>query len=272
MNAKASFPVRRMDFSFDEVPAHWLDNDPYLTHVFNALSSMFPDGERFFVDSVRALREEITDPQFQKEISAFIGQEAMHSKEHVLFNAIAKAQGFDLKKLENWTAKILSIKRFFNPKMHLAATASLEHFTALLAAHLMERSEFNGVFHPKMQQLWMWHAVEESEHKAVAFDLYQKLYGNGWKSYLDRCFAMLVASTLILAAMQVFTFELMREDKQLLNVRSWLKGNWRLWGYKGLFTQMAPEFFGFFRKNFDPNDQDTQALVNHWKTKLNLQA
>ncbi|HET8706228.1 MAG TPA: metal-dependent hydrolase [Pseudomonadales bacterium] len=270
MNAKASFPVRRMDFSFDDVPAHWFDNDPYLTHVFNALSSMFPDGERFFVDSVRALRDQVHDPEFQKQISAFIGQEAMHSKEHLEFNALAKSHGYDLKKLEKWTAKFLSVKRFFGPKMHLAATAALEHFTALLAAHLMQRPELNSTLHPKMQQLWLWHCVEESEHKSVAFDLYRTLYGDDWKAYVDRCFAMLVAFTLIMIAMQVFTVELMREDKQLLNIRSWLKGGWRLWGYKGLFTQMAPEFMMYFRPGFDPKQQDTRELEAFWKSQLAL--
>lgn len=79
---KASFPVRRMDFGFDQVPKYWFHNDPFLTHFLCNLSSLFPEGEFFFVTSIRNIRDQIDDPAMQKEISAFIGQEAMHSKEH----------------------------------------------------------------------------------------------------------------------------------------------------------------------------------------------
>lgn len=53
----------------------------------NNLSSLFPYGETFFVDSVRAVRDQISDPHLKKDISAFIGQEAMHAKEHAAHTA-----------------------------------------------------------------------------------------------------------------------------------------------------------------------------------------
>ena len=46
----------------------------------NALSTTFPDGERFFIDSVRNFQDQIKDPKLQKDIRAFIGQEANHGK------------------------------------------------------------------------------------------------------------------------------------------------------------------------------------------------
>ena len=33
---------------------HWMGGDPVATAFYNALSSIFPKGEAFFVDSVRA--------------------------------------------------------------------------------------------------------------------------------------------------------------------------------------------------------------------------
>ena len=85
-NKHPSVPItpRRMGFSFEGIQHddYWFDNDPVLTHLLNILSLTFPDGERFFVDSVRALRDQVDDKERQKDISGFIGQEAMHSLEH----------------------------------------------------------------------------------------------------------------------------------------------------------------------------------------------
>ena len=94
------FPVRRMDFTFGRTPRYWWSGDPFMTHFMNNLSSLFPYGEKFFVDSVRAVRDQVRDRQLQKDISAFIGQEAMHSKEHAAYNEYAAEHGFDLRKLE----------------------------------------------------------------------------------------------------------------------------------------------------------------------------
>src|SRR5690554_8159078 len=54
--AGASFPVRRMAFEFDQVPEYWMQGSAGLTHFMTALSALFPAGEKFFIDSVRAVR------------------------------------------------------------------------------------------------------------------------------------------------------------------------------------------------------------------------
>lgn len=63
---KPSFPVRRMDFSFSETPKYWFYDDPFMSHFMNNLSSLFPYGEKFFVDSVRAVRDQVSEPQLKK--------------------------------------------------------------------------------------------------------------------------------------------------------------------------------------------------------------
>ena len=57
LHPEAGITVRRMDFEFREVPRYWADNDPHFTHLLNALSATFPEGERFFVDSVRLFQD-----------------------------------------------------------------------------------------------------------------------------------------------------------------------------------------------------------------------
>lgn len=269
----ASFPVRRQDFGFEEVPRHWVDTDPFMTHLFNALSALFPDGERFFVASVRAVRDQIKDPQLQKDISAFIGQEAMHAKEHGHFNEGAIHHGFDIKKLEGWTRGFLSVKDLpllKSRRTHLAATVALEHFTGILSAQLLKREDLLQAIDPSMRTLWAWHCIEENEHKAVAFDAYREIYGDGPADYAIRMGVMALITVLIMVAIHGFIVELMREDRQLTNARSWREGLGRIWGRRGMFTAIIPEYLDYFKPGFHPWDHDTSFLLHKWRKAIGI--
>lgn len=269
----ASFPVRRQDFGFDEVPRHWVDTDPFMTHLFNSLSALFPDGERFFVASVRAVRDQVKDPQLQKDIGAFIGQEAMHAKEHGHFNEGAIHQGFDIKKLEGWTRGFLSAKNLpllDSERTHLAATVALEHFTGILSAQLLKREELVQSIDSSMRSLWAWHCIEENEHKAVAFDTYREIYGDSAVDYAIRAGVMVLVTVLVMTAIHGFIVELMREDKQLSNIRSWAKGLRRVWGRNGLFTAIIPEYLDYFKPGFHPWDHDTSFLLRKWRKEIGI--
>ncbi|HBC19140.1 MAG TPA: metal-dependent hydrolase, partial [Alcanivorax sp.] len=143
-----SVPIipRRMGFSFDGIQHddYWFDNDPVLTHLLNILSLTFPDGERFFVDSVRALRDKVEDKDRQKDISGFIGQEAMHSLEHQAFNDLIADGKYDdiVAHALAVTNKLLAgARKYMSKRQQLAATAGLEHFTAILADAILRRPE-----------------------------------------------------------------------------------------------------------------------------------
>lgn len=279
--AKASFPVRRMDFEFQQVPRYWADHDAGLTHFMTALSALFPNGEKFFVDSTRAVRNDprLADACMQKEISAFIGQEAMHSKEHLAFNAAAQAYGYNVRWLENMTgslitntmqvvAKLLRPFGFSREMIGLTGTCALEHFTATIAAELLRNTEVQAMFKDNtMYRLWMWHAIEENEHKAVVFDVYTTLYGRGPKAYSMRAAAMVLAMVFIFVTQSYFTARLMKQDKKL----TWKDTKYMIrfmYGRKGFMTRQIPELLAFFRPSFHPNDFDTNALLSKWKQKM----
>lgn len=265
---KASFPVRRMDFGFSDVPRYWFHNDPFLTHFLTNLSSLFPEGEMFFVESVRAVRTQIDDPVMQKEISAFIGQEAMHSKEHQAFNDYANAQGIDIEYLDKRVGKLLAFgKKIFTAKQQLAITCALEHFTATVAAQLMRRDDWNERMNdPVMRKMWLWHAIEESEHKAVAFDVYQKVGGD----YATRAVFMVIASTILAIVAGEQQVRLMAQDKQLFNLKSWGRGIWSLFGNKGFMSELTVQYLDYFRPGFHPNDHESEALEQKWKAHFAL--
>src|SRR4051812_32031257 len=75
-----------------DTPRHWMGGDPYSSHLMNAFSLLFPPGERFFMEAVRAFRSQITDPALLAQIRGFLGQEALHSREHKVFNDWLKKQ------------------------------------------------------------------------------------------------------------------------------------------------------------------------------------
>src|SRR5437588_5118684 len=130
-------PTRRISFeaSLQDLPRHFADDgDLILSHVAAALSAVFPDGEDFFVRSVRRFRDQVSDPALKRQVAGFIGQEAMHGREHRALNDRLDALGYPTKVIERLVERGLRIReRVFTPKSNLAATAALEHFTATLA-------------------------------------------------------------------------------------------------------------------------------------------
>ena len=86
--------VRRLKVPFPrKLKRWWYDDNPYLTHFFNALSSVFPEGEKFFINSVRNYQDEIVDPALKSEVTAFIAQEAHHGQSHKALNQLIEDNG-----------------------------------------------------------------------------------------------------------------------------------------------------------------------------------
>src|SRR5271156_4252960 len=79
----ADHVVRPRDIAFGRNQAHarwWLGGNPVATAFYNTLSAAFPQGERFFIESVRHFRHMAT-PELQNQIAAFSAQEFIHTRE-----------------------------------------------------------------------------------------------------------------------------------------------------------------------------------------------
>lgn len=279
--ATPSFPVRRMDYEFAAMPRYWFADEPSLTHLFTGMSTLFPEGESYFVRSVRALRHRIKDnPQLDRDIGAFIGQEAMHSKEHVGFNQSANAYGHDVASLERKTntviqtfrkgfVKLLKPVGITQEMIDLTATTALEHFTATIASQLLRNEEIQAKMTDEtMYRLWMWHAVEENEHKAVVYDVFEAIHGRGIKAYGLRTSTMAIAMVVLLITQSYFAYRLLKQDGQF-NAKSLGVIYKYAYSFKhGIITGMLPELVDYFRPGFHPNDHDTNALLARWKEKL----
>src|SRR5688500_14974256 len=171
--------VRKMEFDFDPnvVPRWWFMNNPVATHIANGLHLVFPEGERFFIRSVKYYVDQIADdPVLLERVRAFFGQEARHGQEHAdSFEMIAK-QGYDVRRfLQFYEGEALPrLEKLFPPNLNLAITVALEHLTASLGESALADA-FLDEAHPVMRALLRWHAAEEIEHKSVAFDVLKKV-------------------------------------------------------------------------------------------------
>ncbi|MCD8523336.1 MAG: metal-dependent hydrolase [Saccharospirillaceae bacterium] len=265
--AKANIPPRRMDFEFaDDTKRYWYKDSPFLTTFWSTLSTLFPEGETFFVDSVRNYRKDITDPLLKAQVSGFIGQEAMHSKEHKAFNDLAEKHGFPANNLDRDLGILLRFARKVLPKkIQLAITVALEHYTAILAEQLLrDPSHQSNIQDPEALKLWMWHALEENEHKIVAYDVYN-LVGGG---YFTRVLTMLIVTFFFFTVVGIGHIRMLWADRKLFDIWGNLKGFWYLWSPKGLFPKLLPQYLDFFKPGFHPNDHDTVQLLDDWREKL----
>lgn len=266
--APVEIPVRRLDLGLDvaSVPRDYYGDDVHLTTMLNALSVLFPEGERFFVDSVRHFKGAIDDPRLQAEIMAFVGQEAMHSREHALLTDILEAQGLTTARVVDERLRDLLgfVRRALSPKNQLAATCALEHFTALLAERLLEDQRTRELFHESIRGLWCWHALEESEHKSVAFDVYEEVSG----SYLRRVSIMVLTTVVFVAVTAVVYAAMLQERKSLFSVRGLARYVNHFWLRDGFFSSLIPAYLEYFKPGFHPTQRNTEALVASWSERL----
>ncbi|MBC7191548.1 metal-dependent hydrolase [Marinobacter sp.] len=261
-----SIKPQRMGFEFGEnVPRYWLDNSPFISHTMNALSVLFPLGEQFFVDSVRNYRDQITDPKLKEEVRGFIGQEAMHSLEHIAMNQHVRDQGMPVEDMEKQLEILLNSIAKRLPRRHqLAITCALEHMTALMANMLLERDDVRDDMHETMRPLWVWHAIEETEHKAVTYDVYQQVGGN----YFERSFYQVVTTALLGVMGSYFSARMMWNDRKNLSVKDTAKSLWRMWGKDGTFSSLIPNWLEYFKPGFHPWDHDNSELIAKFKAEI----
>ena len=257
--------VRQPNFDLaEDVPRYWWGNDPARTLLLAAMSSGFPPGERFFIDSVRYYQDQIDDPLLLKAIKGFIGQEAHHSKEHKALNGFLDKRGIDLASLEREVQDFMDLMRkYLSPERQLAHTVAVEHFTALMAEEFLLKYDALEEMDPRMAPIWAWHAIEESEHKAVAFDVYKAVGG----SEFVRVTEMMAVSFLFPFFTSLHLIRLMKADGQLGNLKSWAGMANYMWGKPGVFRKLLPSYFKYYSPRFHPWNTDARDLVERAKQK-----
>jgi predicted metal-dependent hydrolase len=244
-----------------KTPRLWHGGRVEATAIYNALSTTFPVGEAFFVESVRKFRDG-APPKLAEEIKAFTTQEAIHSREHDAFNKRAIEAGYDLSKLEERVEYRLSVTRSKPPIVSLGATMALVHFTAILAHQLLANPRHLAGADEQTAEMWRWHACEEIEHKGVAYDtwLHATRDWPRWKRWKVKAKVMLYITRNFVVDRTQGSLELMRQDG-VTGLRAWSLLLWYLWVRPGMFRKIAGAWMRFFLPGFHPWNEDDRHLL-----------
>ncbi len=254
--------VRRLRVDLSKGFGRSWAGDTFRTHYFNALSMSFPLGEQFFIDSVKAGVKKLPaseQPKWEAVVAGFVGQEATHRFLHAQFNAELDAQGL-VNRWEGWAARRIELSKDWDVRHPVAITAAYEHFTAVLAKVVLTRPAWLAGAEPELALLWRWHAVEESEHKAVAIDLYRAMGGSerrrvGW--FLWAGFLFVVEST----AQTVIN---LHRAGELWKPRTWWQGLRWTFGPGGIVTGTFWPLLRYLKPGFHPDDLETPAEAEAW--------
>jgi predicted metal-dependent hydrolase len=246
----------------------WHGGDPVATAYFNALSASFPQGETFFIETVRRYRDR-TDGKLQEQIAAFIQQEAAHTREHVVFNRLIKAAGYDTSAMDADTRRRVDLARTRHPVVQLAITVALEHFTAIMANSLLTDPKPLPGAPAEVLRLWQWHAIEEVEHKAVAYDTFLAVTKDlsPLRRWAIRCQVMLLISVQFWYSNFQRMADFFRQDG-INTPRTWWRVAKYLWITPGMLRRILLPYLSFYRPGFHPWDHDDRRLIAEFERRL----
>jgi uncharacterized protein len=245
-----------------EMPTrHWVRQDPFATALFNAFSAVFPHGEAFMVRSIKPWQDRMPE-KLALDVKNFIEQESSHAREHGNMNQVLIDAGYDIEPLESTIKAFVRFFRGKNELLCLGVTMCTEHFTSIIAAEiLMNDSHLEGS-DPELRELWLWHAIEEVEHKAVALDVWQYAVKdwNNARQYAVRCGLLMLVTISFLINRTRGQMQLLQQDGVPAGAafRGLIANGF---GRGGLARNIFRPWLSFFRPGFHPWDNDDRHLL-----------
>ncbi len=260
--ADLTITVRDQRFGRTDKPSRWwLNGDPIATAWHNALSATFPRGEAFFIEAVKAHRDG-ANPKLAEEIRAFVKQEINHTREHIVFNKAAADAGYDLAKIDRRIEENLALTKARPAVINLAVTIALEHYTAMMAHDFLANPRHFAGATGDTGAMWRWHAMEEIEHKGVAYDTYLHATRD-WsrsKRWKLRSIMMLIVTRNFIRNRWTDTLDLLAQDGITGAAVKWQLAAYLLWR-PGILRRIFPAWCAYFLPGFHPWNHDDRALI-----------
>ena len=263
-----SVRTRRIAFAYPPgtLERHYVQGDLVMSHVVAVLSGLFPEGEDFFVRSVRRYADRVTDPALKSQVAGFIGQEVTHGREHRALNERLAQMGYPTRLVDRFTHNLMiRPDRWFSNRFQLAVTAALEHYTATIAECLLSSPAAQRLLgDTEVRSVLLWHALEESEHKALAFDVYRATGG----SERARINTMRLVNALFVPIVVILTTLSAARDRAAYNPVRLIRSLARLRRSPFLTREVLTHLRAYTKPGFHPDDFDATGLVDHWKAEL----
>ena len=259
-------PRERLQFGLDgDIPTYWFGGDPFKTRFWDALSIIFPPGEKFFMNCVRDFRDEITDPKMLQDIKDFNRQEAQHSMVHRQDNDRLRKQGVDVDALTEMVDTMLNkdYRSRYSKAYTLSITSALEHFTSIIAHSLFDKRDVMKEADPRVRAMYAWHAIEEVEHKGVAYDVmidYAKV------GYFLRVWGLIHSSVMFPVTIFKVQRALMIHDGFTLPQRLKMFAKGLVWMLKpgGLLAPMHKHYWTYYKPGYHPWQESEQPGYDEW--------
>ncbi|TDZ91472.1 metal-dependent hydrolase [Mycobacteroides salmoniphilum] len=266
--------VRRAYFRYVPFKKHFMDGDIVMSHFVALLSGVIVSGEEMVIRSVRRYSAQIDDQQLKKRVAGLVGQEIVHSNEHVRLNELVADKGYPITKVLNlypdhFSKPLGKLQERLPGHPYLAVSVAIEHTTALLAENVLRYvanvdDEQRGLpGDPEVWKMLYWHAFEEIEHKSVAIDLYRATGGPEWLRQAIAYLFYVGVAPYIAATISISI---------LLDPTAWKP------------QKVAREFYSFFtgpifkafagnlklaaKRDFHPDSHDTSELLEEWRPAL----
>jgi uncharacterized protein len=265
--------VRRIRFRFGDpqpINHHFVEGDIAFSHFVAVLSAAFPPGEESFIRSVRRFADRVNDPVLKKRVAGFIGQESVHGQEHRRLNEKLIEMGYPFVRLFTFPHDsrrerlLMRIENRAPAYAHLAMTAAAEHYTATLAERVLSSDEIQArAQDPEVRRLFNWHALEELEHKSVAFDVYRAVGGPEWLriGVMAVMYGLTVPVVTVGVLLSIATdprgWRPIKVARQTLDI---FRGPL----VKGLMADLRV----YLKPGFHPDDVETGQLAEHWRQEL----
>ncbi len=267
-STERAVPTRRVRFerTATALPRHFVGDDLVMSHVVAVLSATFPNGEDFFIRSVRRYRSEIADPELRVKVRGFSAQESIHGREHRAFNERLAELGYPTRIIDRFVERALRLaERALPASFCLAVTSALEHYTATLAETLLRSEDARAMLDTgDVRDLLLWHALEEYEHKAVAFDVLHAVSG----SHRIRVGVMNAVTVAFIGGAVVATALSLLTDRSARNPRRMARSLGHLRRSPFIAATVRHRIRDYNRRDFHPNDHHDPELLTHWRTEL----
>jgi predicted metal-dependent hydrolase len=246
--------LRKLDFPLD-----WLGRDTLPCQIFNAFSLLFPIGEKYFIDSIRAALPEVEDAELLEDARRFIAQESIHTRLHLEMNERLTALGlsFVIEPMLLWRIRT---SEWVSLRSKLAVTMTYEHYTAALGDMLLANPSLLDAAPESLRLLWLWHAAEECEHRGIACDVYRALGGG----YIRRIAWFVYISLVFTLDTTAQSLHNMYRSGHLFGLGDWARGLRFLFGRNGVAAWVIPAWFDYFRPKFHPRDRGRGAAGRDW--------
>jgi len=257
----------RFDYAEGSLARHYVQGDLVMSHAVAVLSALFPPGEDYFVRSVRHYAGQITDPELKQQVAGFVGQEVTHGREHRELNRRLQHMGYPTHRVSRWAkGSLLRLERIAPPVACLAHTAALEHYTAVVAETLLTKPEAQELLgDSEVRNILLWHALEESEHKAVAFDVFRSVGGTERRRKLGFALASFgLLGTVVVGT----TLSMFLTDRSAWNPVRLVRSLWRLRTNPFLRADVRRRVTDYRRDGFHPDDHDATLLLERWREHL----